>query len=334
MTRTPASAPHDRLLPHLIWEAVLAIIVVLLVVGFVVVAPTSAAGGALNLIAQVGSAGLIATGLAFSLRTGAPNLAVGALATAAGAIGAQLVATAQWPVLPAMAVGVVVVTVAGAVIGLITGVLSMPAWAVTFGSGFIVTVAVLAMSGQVIRPVPIGSAPPGAVWFVLFLLVSIGGAVLWRVPAVRSAFSASRTAGEPGRWAGWRAGLGAVAGITVSSLLAGVGGVALTLRIAASSPSSAESFTLAAVAAALLGGASVFGRRAGIAGTVLGVLIVQLAQTIFVALGVESVITSLITGILLIIGLAAGRVLESVTNSLDAGTPRPAPPAQEPAPAS
>lgn len=337
MTRYPPSAaPRDRLLPHLIWEAVLAIMVVLLVIVFVIVAPTSTSGrGLQNLVEQVGSAGLIATGLAFSLRTGTPNLAVGALATAAGAIGAQLVATAQWPVLPAMAVGVVVVTIAGAVIGLITGALSMPAWVVTFGFGFIVSTAVLAVSGPVIRPVPIGSAPPGVVWFVLFLLVSLGGAFLWRVPGVRSALSASRTAGEPGRWAGWHAGLGAVAGITVSSLLAGVGGAALTLRIAASSPSSAESFTLAAVAAALLGGASVFGRRAGIAGTVLGVLIIQLVQTILVVLNVESVIAALGTGILLIVGLAAGRLLESVTNSLESRPtpPRPAPTPPPPGPA-
>lgn len=313
----PPAPPPDRLLPHLIWEAVLAIIAILLVVAFLIVAPSHAAGGALeNLIDQVGYSGLVAAGVPFSLRTGTPNLAVGALATAAAAIGAHLAGTAQWPVLAGMAVGVVVATIAGALIGLVTGLLSMPAWAVTLGAASIVTGITLSASREVFAPVRIDSAPPDALWLVLFLVVSLGGAFVWRVPGVRSALSASRTDGDPGRWAGWRAAVGAVAGLTVSSLLAALGGVAFAFHLGASEPSTAESLTLTAVAAALLGGASVFGRRAGIAGTVLAVLVVQLVRTTLTLLDVTATITYLVIGLLLVAGLAAGRLLESVTNSL------------------
>lgn len=322
MNPEPSSpAPPDRLVPHLIWEAVLAVIVVALLVVLLLVAPAGAFGTSLaNLVQQAGYTGLIATGFAFSLRTGAPNLAVGALAVATGAIGAQLVATAQWPVIAAMAVGVVVVTIIGAVIGLVAGVLSVPAWAVTFGAGFVVIGIVLATSGPVIVPLRLGAAPPGALWFVLFLLVSLGGAFLWRVPAVRGALGGGRTDGDPGRWAGWHAGLGVLAGITVSSLLAAIGGAGFTLRLAASSPTAGDTLTLAAVAAVLLGGASIFGRRAGIAGTVLGLLVVQLVQLVLTLLNTQAAVISLVTGLLLIVGLGASRLLESVTNSM--GAPR------------
>lgn len=322
MNPEPSSpTPPDRLVPHLIWEAVLAVIVVVLLVALLVVGPGGGFGATLGtLVQQAGYGGLVASGFALSLRTGTPNLAVGALGVAAGAVGAHLVATAQWPVLVAMAVGVVVVTVIGAVIGVVAGALSVPGWAVTFGAGFVVLGVVLATSGPVLVPLRLAAPVPGAVWFVLFLLVSLGGAFLWRVPAVRTALSASRTTGDPGRWAGWPAALGAVAGITGSSLLAGLGGVGLTLRIAASSPTAGDTLTLAAVAAALLGGASVFGRRAGIAGTVLGVLVVQLVQLILTLLNTQSAVVSLVTGLLLIAGLGASRLVESVANTLKPAT--------------
>jgi len=316
------TAPPDRLPVHLIWEGVLAVIVVVLLVALFAVAPGGAFGATLaNVVQQAGYTGLVAAGFALSLRAGAPNLAVGALGVAAGAIGAHLVATAQWPVAAAMAVGVLAVTVIGAVIGLVAGALSVPAWAVTFGAAFVVLGTVLASSGPVLVPLRLGAPLPGAVWFVLFLLVSLGGAALWRVPAVRAL--AVRTDGDPGRWAGWRAALAVFAALTGSSLLAAIGGVGLTLRLAASSPTAGDTLTLAAVAAVLLGGTSVFGRRAGIAGTVLGVLAVELVQTLLTLLNTQAAVISLVTGLLLIAGLGVSRLLESVTNAL--GSPAAAP---------
>jgi hypothetical protein len=65
------------------------------------------------------------------------------------------------------------------------------------------------------------------------------------------------------RGGGLRPGLGAVAGLAGSSLLAGLGGVAQLMRLKISQPASAQLLTTMALAAVLLGGVSVFGRRAG-----------------------------------------------------------------------
>jgi hypothetical protein len=196
---------------------------------------------------------------------------------------------------------------------------------------------------------------------VLFLLVSLGGAALWRVPAVRTALSASRpsgdpapphgdpgrtprdpaltpggpvaprgdpgrTSGDPARWAGYRAGVGAIVGIAGSSLLAGIGGVGYTLAIRSSVPGANDALLWAALAAVLLGGVSVFGRRAGFAGTVLGVLIVQIVQTIANILGLSVMWTSMVVGVLIIVGLGVSRALESIGAKLSGGRARPAPP--------
>lgn len=330
MSERPHSpAPRDRLAAHLIWEGVLVVIVIALLVVLLATGPEGRSGDMLaGLISRTGYYGLVAAGFALSLRTGTPNLAVGALAIATGSIGAHLARDAQWPPIAAMAVAVILVTIGGAVIGLLTGALSVPAWAVTFGAAFVILGLVLATAGPGVVPLR-AAPPPGVLWFVLFLLVSVGGALLWRLPAVREALSAARTSGEPGRWAGLRAGLGALVGITASSLLAAIGGVGFTTTLAASSPAAGDTLTLAAVAAVLIGGASIFGRRAGIAGTVLGVLVVQLAQTILTLLGVEAAVATLVNGVLLIIGLGVSRLLESVSTGLESPA---APPLSSPLP--
>lgn len=329
MYRAPASpAPRDRLAPHLIWEGVLAVLVVVLLVALWFAGSTATFG---SLIASGGNLGLIAAGFALSLRTATPNLAVGPLAALAGAISAHLMATSQWPVFAAIAVGVAAVTVIGAVLGLVTGVLSVPAWAVTFGAAAALTGTVVAFSGA--KTVPLHLPPlPGAVWFALFLVVSLGGAGLWRVPGVRAALSATRADGEPGRWAGRRAGLGALTGLTVSSLLAAIGGIGITLRLSASAPTDANALTLAAVAAVLLGGTSVFGRRAGIAGTVLGVLTVQIVQLLLIVLDVPTAVSSLVIGLLLIAGLGVTRLIESISAALESRAPPGSSPAAPPLP--
>jgi ribose/xylose/arabinose/galactoside ABC-type transport system permease subunit len=313
----------EALVPHLVWEGVLLVVVIVLAVVVPLVGPAFAFS---DLIARVGYLGLIASGLAFSFRTGTPNLAVGALAVSAGAIGAGLSAHSGWPALLAMLVGVIVVTVVGAVAGLLVAALSVPAWAVTIGVAVVVTAVTFSAGQGVVVPLQSVVEIPGSLWFLLFLLVSLGGAALWRVPGVRTALSASRPSADPARWAGFRAGIGALVGITVSSLLAGLGGVGYTIALRSSVPGSNDGLLWGSLAAVLIGGVSVFGRRAGIAGTVLGVVIVQIAQTVMALLGLSATWTSVVTGLLIIVGLGVSRGLESIGAGLAGGRARPAPP--------
>jgi ribose/xylose/arabinose/galactoside ABC-type transport system permease subunit len=261
--------------------------------------------------------GLIAAGLALSLRTGTPNLAVGSIAAATGVVGTHLASTDGWSLWTAMAAAVALAAATGFVAGLIVGGLSVPAWAVTLAVALLAQAAALAISGG--QPVVLHgiSSYPATLWLAVFAAVSIGGGALWLVPGVRTALSATRHAGDPGRRAGLPAGLGALAGLTGSSLLAGLGGVSLATYLQVSEPSSdGINLTLLALAAVLVGGVSVFGRRAGVFGTVLGVLI---AQTLVFLLNVHAVslywLDAAIGG-LAIVGLFVNRVMESITDTL------------------
>lgn len=302
----------DRPLIHLIWEVVLFILAGV----FLLVAIGSSRGASLSVIfGPVGYVGLIASGLALSLRTGTPNLAVGTLAGFTGILGVHLVTADGWSLWSAMALAVVITTVIGLVAGVLVGALSVPAWAMTLGIAFLVQAASFGISGLrvgVLRHPPTYSA---TLWVAVFVVISVGGGVLWLSPAVRTMFSASRSASEPGQWAGPQAGLGAVVGLTGSSLLAGVGGVASTLFQQTADPTNNGIFlTVVALGAVLVGGVSVFGRRAGVAGTVLGVIIAESVNFIMLSDGVSISWNYVPFGCMIVFGLGVSRALESITD--------------------
>jgi ribose/xylose/arabinose/galactoside ABC-type transport system permease subunit len=129
------TVPPDRPLINLLWEVVL-----LIVAGvFLSAAIASSRGASLSEIFDpVGYVGLIASGLALSLRTGTPNLAVGSLATFTGVLGVHLATADGWSLVTAMTLAVLVTAVIGLVAGVFVAALSVPAWAMTLAVAFLV----------------------------------------------------------------------------------------------------------------------------------------------------------------------------------------------------
>ena len=174
--------------------------------------------------------------------------------------------------------------------GLVAGLLRAPGWAGSLGGLALTQGMLLAAIGsggpqRLAREGWIRSDGAAAGWLVLFLLVSIGSAVVWSVPAVRRALSGNRVvAGEPPSPLGARL-LGAVIGLGGSSLIAAAAGVLLVGGIGATTLS-VDIGQLAFVAGAvLLGGVSVAGGRGGFAGTALGVTLLCLVQMAILVAG-------------------------------------------------
>lgn len=306
------SVPPDRPLVHLVWEVVLLVVAAVLVL----VAIGSSRGATLsNVFAPVGYIGLIATGLALSLRTGTPNLAVGNFALFTGALGVHLVSADGWSLWSAMTLAVVITIPIGLIAGVLVAALSVPAWALTLAIAFLlqsVSLGIAGPAGEFLRHAPTYST---TLWSVAFVVISAGGGVLWLSPAVRTLLSASRSASEPGQWAGLPAGLGAVVGLTGSSVLAGIGGVAFAIYQSSADPASQGiGLTVVALAAVLVGGVSVFGRRAGVAGTILGVIIAGSVNFILLVNSISSTWYYVPFVIMIVLGLGLSRALESLTD--------------------
>jgi ribose/xylose/arabinose/galactoside ABC-type transport system permease subunit len=330
--RAAADEPgRDRLAVHLIWEAFLGLVAIVLVAVLLATEPGRAMT---NVLQQAGAIGLLAAGFSLSLRTGTPNLAVGALAGFTGGLAAYLSFNKGWSMAVAMTAGVAAAVAIGIVLGLLIAVLSVPAWAVTFGAASAIEAGLFGLTGSRSLFARISGPYPTGTWFGLFLVVSIGGGLLWLLPGLRRSLSAVRRPGEPGRWGGPLPGLGALVGITGSSFLAGLAGVANLSLVRVAEPTAGSFLGFLAIAAVLLGGASIFGRRAGVTGTASAVMIILVARLMLLIHAEPGWVISLFGALMLLLGLAVSRGLESITNALNAPRRPPGLPVSEvPAPA-
>ncbi len=312
----PGGQPEgDRAWVHLIWEAFLFFVVLGL---FVVVRTTDRAvltgPGLDNFLIQVATLGLVATGLAFSVRAAVPNLAVGAIAGMSGVIMAELVNDANLSYLAAIGVAVLGAAAIGLLLGIVVVVFHVPAWAVTLGGAVTLTGVLLGttglnssrLTGNVPDVVDRAPAIAGAV-----ALVSILGGAIWLAPRVRRGFGGMRFDGDPARRPQTGAAFGALVALVVASAMAGAGGVLSTLRLGVADATGDELTTYTALAAVLIGGVSVFGRRAGVFGTILGVLLLSLVQLWLVIEETESWVFIVVVGVTILTGLVVNRVLEA-----------------------
>ncbi len=87
-------------------------------------------------------------------------------------------------------------------------------------------------------------------------------------------------------------------------LLAAVAGVLLAAQVGVGDASTGSGYTLLAIAAPVLGGASLLGGRGMVIGAGLGALLLALAESLVPALGVSDATSYLFTGGLTLIGLA------------------------------
>lgn len=301
----------DRVWVHFIWEALLLLAV--LGVAVAVWATTGIAPVDARFLSVAGALGLVATGLALSLRAAVPNLAVGGIAAAAGGLCALLAADYDWGFWPALGATLTVGLVVGVVLAVVVVGLSVPAWVASLGVGVAVTGLALGIAEgrQIAARVPgLPVAPSGGVIFAAFVVLSVGGGVFWLIPAVRRTLSGTRHAGDPARYGGWGAALGGGLALVVSTLLATVGGVVVLLQFQA--VRLVDTSTYLALAGVLLGGVSIFGRRAGVAGTVLGVVFMLLVERLAILNDVGSGWLTMGIGLAIVVGLVVSRVLEAV----------------------
>jgi ribose/xylose/arabinose/galactoside ABC-type transport system permease subunit len=273
----------DRMGVHVLWEILLLVGVVLLAFFFRRWHGPQIVGDNLKaLLLQAASLGVVATGLALSLRAGVVNLAVGPVAVAAGLFFAEhagdgLVTAAGMATLVAAAVGLA--------IGLVVVVLHVPAWAASLAAALAVVVWIEKHPG----PFTISGYDPAKhaiYWYAGFAALSVLGGLLGLFKTVRRGFSRYRPVGDPAQRRGALAGAAAVVALAGSGALAGLGGclAALAGRTVSGSDNGVL-ITVLALGAVLAGGTSAFGRRGGVFGTLLAVTLLVLLVNYGVAAG-------------------------------------------------
>ena len=264
-----------------------------------------------NLARQVAIFGIIAVGQLLVILTAGIDLSVGSVLGLTGCVTAQLMVEGM-PVPLAIVVGLLV----GIALGLFNGGLvaygKLPPFIVTLGMLGIARGLVLVLTdASTVQPLPESFANiangdflglPNLLW--MFVIVVVVTAFVLRrtvfgryIYAVGSNPESARLSGVP------------VTGVLVSvyalaGLLAAVGGVLFASRLNAGIPTAGTGYELNAIAACVIGGASLFGAKGGAFGAAAGALIVATLNNGGNLLAVNAFYLQIIIGALILIAVA------------------------------
>lgn len=320
----PAVSRRGRgaLVAHLVWEAVLAV-AMLVVLGL-----AAASDGDLvrrALLPQAGIFLLVAAAMSISLWSGAPNLAVGGIAVLTVQLGAWLIDSQGWSLWPAMLAAAVVSVPIGLVMGVLAGPLGLPGWAVTLATAGMLEAVGFAVNDARSVTLPFTSDLRW-LWLGLGLATAVATSAITWVPGIRG-LAPGTGAGPSGLLAPRRpplddrhpgavpspvAGVAPLVALLLSSVLAGVAGVAQASRVQAALPQGGFFLTTTGLAVALLGGASAHGRRLGLFGTALAGIILAGVATVMLYRQFEGWTQGLAFAVATLVGLLAGGVLDRV----------------------
>ncbi len=280
------------------------------------------AGNITNILRQVSILAVIAFGELFSVILAGIDLSVGSVAGLAGIVFAMLLANGA-PIVLAAAAALGVGLLIGVVNGLANVRLGIPAFIVTLAGlqGFR-GLALLLSGGMTISGMPpaLRIVSDTTILYVptLFVVMAVIGFASHfvlsrtRIGRYMYAFGSSPEAAS-------RVGINVTAVVVtayaVSAGFAAIGGMLLVARLSMGTPTAAGGYELQAIAAAVVGGASLFGGRGTIAGCFIGALLFTTLGNGANLLGVDPFWEMVIEGLL----IAAVVYLDNIQKQKQAG---------------
>jgi ribose transport system permease protein len=260
-----------------------------------------------NIGSQTAYTAVIAIGLTLVIITAGIDLSVGSVAALSGVLGVMMMADAGLPVWLAILGGALVGAVCGLVNGLLVSVAGLNPFIATLGMltvarglTYIVTNAVAVFGApNSFRLLGQGVLGPIPIPILAVLLVAVAGyIVLSRTRLGRYAYAigsnpeAARLSGIP-----IRRYLTSV--YVISGALAGFGGMIAASRVDSGQPNFGIGLELDAIAAAVIGGASLFGGQGTVVGTLIGAFLVALIRNGSVLLDINTFYQQVIIGVVI-----------------------------------
>ena len=255
---------------------------------------------------------LVAFGQTLVILTGGIDLSVGSIIAVSAMTGAKIIVDHPDQLWLAVAAAIGVGTLAGLINGLIISRLNVAPFVATLGtltagSG----VAYVIGDGAPINGLP---AEYGKIANTEILglqapvIVMIVGFIVLATVMKRTAFGLRVYAVGGNRTAAEVAGVNTQRTLTavyvISGALAGVSGVLLSSRVISGPPNLGAGYELDAIAAVVIGGASLMGGRGTIWGTLLGLLLIQTLNNGLDILIVPSYWQAVISGVLIVAAVA------------------------------
>ena len=257
--------------------------------------------------------GIVAIGQTLAILAGSLDLSVAYLISLTSLVAAEIMAGQDGNIGPAVAAVLAVSALVGLVNGLVITGLRVHAFIATLGVALIIKGVV-----DHLYDGPAGAVPES---FQVLGYSRIGpvpvSALLWAGVAVAAWFLLSRTRlgyrihavggnEEVARLSGIRTGRVIVLAHVLCSVCAGVAGLLLASRLGAGAPTVGTDggYDLESIAAVVLGGTALAGGKGGVAGTVAGVLLLAVLDTLFNQLEVNSFVKDVVRGVVIVVAVA------------------------------
>ncbi len=259
-----------------------------------------------NLLKQMVTTGLLSFGMLVVILTGGIDLSVGSIVALTGILSAGMISSLPIPVALAVAVA------AGIGFGLVNGILvagfdlapfvvTLAALTTIRGLAFVYSEVPIAPSDTgffslgtaMLGPIPVTT-------LIMFAVFIVGWVFLSQTPPGRAIYAIGGNA-ETVRLAGINVRRHIVLAYAISGTCAGLAGVILASRVGIAQPSVGVAFELDAIAACVIGGASLAGGRGSVQGTFGGVLVLALINNLLNLHGVQSYWQQVLKGLIIVV---------------------------------
>lgn len=258
---------------------------------------------------------LLAIGMTFVIVTSGIDLSVGSILAVSAVVGADLMTAKGVPIPIAIGVAVLIGAILGGLNGLLIVRGRIAPFIATLGTLSVYRgLALLYTDGRPVYGVPaeFRGAMTGSILgiptpVILALLVAFVAHAVLRDTRLGEHSLAIGGNEEAARLSGVNVDLSRVSVYVISGTLAALAAMVLVARLGAAEPISGQGYELNAIAAAVMGGASLAGGRGSIVGTVLGALIIASLQAGLTLLNVPAFYQLTAIGAVIILAVLADR---------------------------
>lgn len=248
---------------------------------------------------------VLAVGQTLLMIAGGIDLSVGSVVALGGIVAGVCYAHGLPPAV-AIAAAIGVGTLAGLINGLVTTKARMPAFIATLGMMGIARGAAQVLSGSVAIDVSptIGALGQSQVFFAVVILAVcvVTWLVLTRTPFGRHCYAIGGNK-EATRLSGVNVNWHMIKTFLFTGTIVGIGSFLMVARVGMANPTGGEGYELDSIAAAVIGGTSLFGGQGSVAGTLIGALIMAVLRNGCNLLNVDSNWQLIIIGMMIILAV-------------------------------
>ena len=268
----------------------------------------------LNIVRQTATIAVMAVGMTFVLAAGEIDLSVGAVAGLASVTTA--LATGAYGPVAGIGAGVLTGLAVGGINGVLTTRVGIPSFLVTLAMMGIARGGAMWVSHTAAIPVlnrsynyafgsgNVGAVPTLLLWVLLFGIV---GHVLLRRTSFGRKVLASGGGEVAARYSGVDTASIKLRVLVLSSFAASVAGMLYAGRLHSGRFQLGEGDELSVIAAAVLGGTSLFGGMGTVIGSIVGALMIGLINNGLILLGLDFSQQLIARGVIILLAVAVGR---------------------------